>query len=508
MASMDQFRKQISAAAGRTKAKLVLKHAKIVNVFTETVEEGDIAMEDGIILGIGNYEGEVERDLKGAYVCPGFLDGHIHLESSMVSPSEFERMVVPHGTCAVVTDPHEIANVAGTTGIRYMLKATKNLLLDVYFMMPSCVPSTALDESGAELHMEDLLPFYQNERVLGLAEMMNAYGVIQNEPDCIQKLSQTQQCGKLVDGHAPGLSGKALNTYVTAGVASDHECSELEEAKEKLSRGQWIMIRQGTAAKNLEKLIPLFEAPYDQRCMLVTDDKHPGDLIRGGHIDSIIREAVRLGADPIRAIKMGSLRTAEYFGLKKRGAVAPGYRADLVVVNDLTDLQVQQVYKGGVLVAEHGRMVSEHGDGAEGKAGHRAENTNLDKIETYPKENMVWDEDHNLVIAGVTDGDMAAAGNRVIENEGGLAIAVDGKVLMDLPLPIAGLMSDLPVEEVDRRLETMKQLLRELGIHEEIDPFMTLGFVSLPVIPKLRLNTYGTIDVEKQQAVETVYSVL
>ena len=252
----------------------------------------------------------------------------------------------------------------------------------------------------------------------------------------------------------------------------------------------------------------LFEAPYDQRCMLVTDDKHPGDLIRGGHIDSIIREAVRLGADPIRAIKMGSLRTAEYFGLKKRGAVTPGYRADLVIVNDLTDLQVLQVYKGGVLVAEHGRMVSEHGDDAEGKAGHRADNTNSDEIETYSKENMVWDEDHNLVIAGVTDEDMAAAGNRVIENEGGLAIAVDGKVLMDLPLPIAGLMSDLPVEEVDRRLETMKQLLRELGIHEEIDPFMTLGFVSLPVIPKLSLNTYGTIDVEKQQAVETVYSVL
>ncbi|RHV83565.1 adenine deaminase [Clostridium sp. OF09-36] len=353
----------------------------------------------------------------------------------------------------------------------------------------------------------------------------------------------------------------------------------------------------------------LFEAPYDQRCMLVTDDKHPGDLIRGGHIDSIIREAVRLGADPIRAIKMGSLRTAEYFGLKKRGAVTPGYCADLVIVNDLTDLQVLQVYKGGVLVAEHGRMVSEHGDDAEGKAGHRADNTNSDEIETYSKENMVWDEEiqqrvyhsfhckpiqpsdlalkkrgnrirvidlvsrelltkerseswceqenlapgvdsehdviklaalerhkgnghigigflgnyglkkgavatsvghdsHNLVIAGVTDEDMAAAGNRVIENEGGLAIAVDGKVLMDLPLPIAGLMSDLPVEEVDRRLETMKQLLRELGIHEEIDPFMTLGFVSLPVIPKLRLNTYGTIDVEKQQAVETVYSVL
>lgn len=585
MASMDQFMEQISVAAGRKKAELVLKHAKIVSVFTETVEEGDIAIEDGIIVGIGNYEGETETDLKGAYVCPGFLDGHIHLESSMVSPSEFERMVLPHGTCAVITDPHEIANVAGTAGIRYMLEATKNLLLDVYFMMPSCVPSTSLDESGAELHMEDLLPFYQNERVLGLAEMMNSYGVVQNVPDCIEKLLKTQECGKQIDGHAPGLSGKGLNAYAAAGVASDHECSEFEEAREKMARGQWIMVRQGTAAQNLKKLMPVFEAPYYQRAMLVTDDKHPGDLIRGGHIDFIIREAVALGADPIRAIKMGTLHTAQYFGLKKQGAVAPGYRADLAVINNLREIQVLKVYKNGHLAAEYGKMLQAEtnhnqtwddeivrrvfhsfhcrpirvSDLALKKTGNQIRVIDLVSHELITRERSeewtersglaagvnpekdvvklvalerhkgsghigigflgnyglkkgavatsVGHDSHNLVIAGVTDEDIAAAGNRVLENEGGLAIAADGKVILDLPLRIAGLMSELPVEEVDRRLEAMKAFSRELGVHEDIDAFMTLAFVSLPVIPKLRLNTYGVIDTEQQKVVEAVYSI-
>ena len=585
MASMDQFMEQISVAAGRKKVALVLKHAKIVNVFTENVEEGDIAIEDGIIVGIGSYEGERETDLEGAYVCPGFLDGHIHLESSMVSPSEFERMVLPHGTCAVITDPHEIANVAGTAGIRYMLEATQNLLMDVYFMMPSCVPSTALDESGAELHMEDLLPFYQNERVLGLAEMMNSYGVVQNAPDCIEKLQKTREYGKQIDGHAPGLSGKGLNAYVTAGVASDHECSEFEEAREKLSRGQWIMVRQGTAAKNLKKLMPVFGPPYYQRAMLVTDDKHPGDLIRGGHIDFIIREAIALGADPIRAIKMGTLHTAQYFGLKKLGAVAPGYRADLVVINNLNEIQVLKVYKNGHLAAENGQMLQaepkhtqvwddeivqrvfhsfhckpiQTSDLALKKVGTQIRVIDLVSHELITRERTepwtelngfapgvdsekdivklvaverhkgnghigigflgryglkkgavatsVGHDSHNLVIAGVTDEDIAAAGNRVLENEGGLAIAVDGKVVLDLPLTIAGLMSELSVEETDRRLEKMKALTMELGVHEDIDAFMTLAFVSLPVIPKLRLNTYGVIDTEQQQIVDAVYSI-
>ena len=572
--------KQISAAAGRTKAELVLKHAKIVNVFTETIEEGDIAIEDGIIVGIGDYEGDVETDLKGAYVCPGFLDGHIHLESSMVTPSEFERMVLPHGTCGVITDPHEIANVAGTAGIQYMLEATKNLRLDIYFMMPSCVPSTALDESGAELHMEDLLPFYQNKRVLGLAEMMNSYGVLQNAPDCIEKLRKTQEYEKQIDGHAPGLSGKGLNAYVTAGVASDHECSEFEEAREKLARGQWIMIRQGTAAKNLKGLMGMFEDPYYQRCLLVTDDKHPGDLIRIGHIDAIIREAVSMGADPIRAIRMGTLNAAAYFGLHDMGAVAPGYKADLAVFDDLRTLNVKQVYKGGKLVAEDGKMlhqkekITDWSDEIKERVFHSfhrdpitVEELQLKKTtgthqrvidmvahELITRERIEeWKElpgmapgvdisrdivklaaierhkntghvglgflgkyglkrgavatsighdSHNLVIAGVTDEDMVLAGNRVIENGGGLAIALAGKVLADLPLPIGGLMADEPVEVVDEKLEHMKKLSVELGISEDIDAFMTLAFISLPVIPKLRLNTYGVVDVEKHQVVE------
>lgn len=295
----------ILAASGAKKPELVLKNARIVNVFTETVEEGDIAIENGMIVGIGAYEGNEERDLKGMYVCPGFIDGHIHMESSMVSPKEFERAVLPHGTTAVITDPHEIANVAGESGIQYMMKATKDLNLDVFFMLPSCVPSTDLDEAGAVLKNEHLKSFYENDRVLGLAEMMNGFGVIHSDRDCLEKLKEAGSRHKKIDGHAPMMTGKELNAYITAGIRSDHECSDMAEAREKLARGQWIMVRQGTAAKNLNALIGVFEAPFYQRAMLVTDDKHPGDLISAGHIDAIIRQAVRLGADPIHAVKMG-----------------------------------------------------------------------------------------------------------------------------------------------------------------------------------------------------------
>ena len=299
MKTCKLLREQVAAATGSKKAELVLKNAQIVNVFTQSVETGDIAIEGGYIVGIGNYEGITEKDLGGAYVCPGFLDGHIHIESSMTSPGEFERAVVPHGTIAVITDPHEIANVAGTAGIRFMMQSAQKLDLDVYFMLPSCVPATDLDESGAELLARDLEPFYADEKVLGLAEMMNAFGVTHGDKGCFEKLVQARSLKKAIDGHAPALSGKELNAYVTAGIRSDHECSDFEEAKEKFARGQWIMIRQGTAAKNLKGLIGMFEDPYYQRCLLVTDDKHPGDLIRIGHIDAIIREAVSMGADDV-----------------------------------------------------------------------------------------------------------------------------------------------------------------------------------------------------------------
>ena len=580
MKTCKLLREQVAAATGSKKAELVLKNAQIVNVFTQSVETGDIAIEGGYIVGIGNYEGISEKDLGGAYVCPGFLDGHIHIESSMTSPGEFERAVVPHGTTAVITDPHEIANVAGTAGIRFMMQSAQKLDLDVYFMLPSCVPATDLDESGAELLARDLEPFYADEKVLGLAEMMNAFGVTHGDKGCFEKLVQARSLKKAIDGHAPALSGKELNAYVTAGIRSDHECSDFEEAKEKFAKGQWIMIRQGTAAKNLKGLMGMFEDPYYQRCLLVTDDKHPGDLIRIGHIDAIIREAVSMGADPIRAIRMGTLNAAAYFGLHDMGAVAPGYKADLAVFDDLRTLNVKQVYKGGKLVAEDGKMlhqkekITDWSDEIKERVFHSFHRDPITVEELQLKEttgthqrviDMVahelitrerieeWKElpgmapgvdisrdivklaaierhkntghvglgflgkyglkrgavatsighdSHNLVIAGVTDEDMVLAGNRVIENGGGLAIALEGKVLADLPLPIGGLMADEPVEVVDEKLEHMKKLSVELGISEDIDAFMTLAFISLPVIPKLRLNTYGVVDVEKHQVVE------
>ena len=580
MKTCKLLREQVAAATGSKKAELVLKNAQIVNVFTQSVETGDIAIEGGYIVGIGNYEGITEKDLGGAYVYPGFLDGHIHIESSMTSPGEFERAVVPHGTIAVITDPHEIANVAGTAGIRFMMQSAQKLDLDVYFMLPSCVPATDLDESGAELLARDLEPFYADEKVLGLAEMMNAFGVTHGDKGCFEKLVQARSLKKAIDGHAPALSGKELNAYVTAGIRSDHECSDFEEAKEKFARGQWIMIRQGTAAKNLKGLMGMFEDPYYQRCLLVTDDKHPGDLIRIGHIDAIIREAVSMGADPIRAIRMGTLNAAAYFGLHDMGAVAPGYKADLAVFDDLRTLNVKQVYKGGKLVAEDGKMlhqkekITDWSDEIKERVFHSfhrdpitVEELQLKKTtgthqrvidmvahELITRERIEeWKElpgmapgvdisrdivklaaierhkntghvglgflgkyglkrgavatsighdSHNLVIAGVTDEDMVLAGNRVIENGGGLAIALAGKVLADLPLPIGGLMADEPVEVVDEKLEHMKKLSVELGISEDIDAFMTLAFISLPVIPKLRLNTYGVVDVEKHQVVE------
>lgn len=573
--------KLINVANGRQKADLVLKNANIINVFTESIETGDVAVADGMIAGIGSYEGVVEKDMTGRYLCPGFIDGHIHLESSMVAPTEFEKAVLPHGTTAVVTDPHEIANVAGCEGIRFMLQYTEDMTLDVFFVVPSCVPATGLDEAGACLEAADIEPFYENDRVIGLAEMMNSFGVNQADPTILDKLNATLEHNRLIDGHAPLLSGQELNGYVAAGIRSDHECSNVEEAKEKFARGQWIMVREGTAAQNLEALLPMFQQPYAQRIMLVTDDKHPCDLLRDGHIDAIVRKAVRKGVDPITAIKAGTYNAASYFGLVNNGAIAPGYRADIAVLDDLKELNVLEVYKGGTLVAEHGKSLVEtivpkmgqdiqekvyhsfHVDPVQAsqlaleKKGEHIRVIDLNAHELLTSERIAeWTENegcapgvdlqedivkivalerhkntghigkgflgryglkkgavatsvghdsHNLVVAGTNDEDIACAANRVIENEGGLAIALDGKIVADLPLQIAGLMSTLPLEEVDERLEAMKAVLREWGISGDIDPFMTLSFVSLPVIPALRLNTYGVIDVNQQKVVEASF---
>ncbi|MCC8139349.1 MAG: adenine deaminase [Lachnospiraceae bacterium] len=571
----EELRSRIDVAAGNVKADIVLKNARIVNVFTEKIEEADVAILGDTIAGIGRYHGGIEIDLSGKYVCPGFLDGHIHLESSMVSPRKFERAVLPHGTTAVVTDPHEITNVAGADGLRYILDSTEDLTLDVYVMMPACVPCTPIDESGAVFEAKDIRPWYTQERVLGLAEMMNSIGVVNKDADILQKIADVESCGKLIDGHAPLLSGKALNAYAGAGVLSDHECSNTEEALEKLSLGQWIMIREGTAAMNLEALISLCDAPYYQRCMFVTDDKHPGDLIEKGHIDYIIRKAVRLGADPIHAIKMATWNPAQYFRLYDRGAVAPGYRADLVILEDLQDIRVCGVYKNGKPAFEteenapkprtdyprvwdsfHMPEVSEadlavRSDGSiervielvpgelltkelliakiektgfpvgvdpdqdilkavvlerHKNTGHRG----VGFIKGYgirkgAVASSVAHDSHNLIVIGATDRDIALAANRVRQNGGGLSVVIDGKVAGELPLPIAGLMSELSAEETEKRLEELKKLCRDIGIAEGIDPFMTLGFVSLPVIPQLRLTTRGIVDVGKQEVLEAFF---
>lgn len=585
---MDQkqrLRERILTASGEKKAELVLKGARVVNVFSEELETVDVAITGGYIVGLGAYEGETEVDVSGKVICPGFLDGHIHLESSMVAPSEFERAVLPHGTTAVVTDPHEIANVAGTEGIDYMLAETEGLDLEVYVLLPSCVPSTDLDEAGAKLLAEQLKPYYRHPRVLGLAELMNAYGTVHGDPEIIDKVCDAREAGKIIDGHAPGLSGRSLNAYISAGVRADHECSGAEEAIEKLRRGQWIMIREGTAAQNLDALRSLCAAPWYHRCMFVTDDKHPGDLIKLGHIDYIIRKAVSLGADPIAAIKMGSLHAAQYFGLSEQGAVAPGYQADMVVLSDLEQMQVCQVYKKGRLVAENGQVrkpKAENGRETEEKKrsfpkiyqsfhleevtetqlrlepkGTRERVLCLTPRELLTTEKIIeWSEragcapgvnleedvvklavlerhkgtghvgigflggyglksgavatsvahdSHNLIVAGVTDTDMVLAANTVRKNMGGLAVVKDGKVLGELPLPIGGLMTSEPAGAVEERLVALKEAARSLGIPDTIDPFMTLAFTSLPVIPMLRLNTYGLIDTEKQKILDVTY---
>lgn len=576
----DELKRRISAGRGDALADLVLKNARIVNVFTDEIDTADIAISGNSIVGVGTYHGRKEVDLHGKYVCPGLIDGHIHIESSMLCGPAFEQAVLPHGTTAVVTDPHEISNVAGLEGLDFMLETTKNLTLSVYFMLPSCVPATDLDESGAVLNAEQLRPYYGDPRVLGLAELMNAYGTVRCDPKILQKIRDCTEAGKIVDGHAPLLSAKDLNAYIAAGVQSDHECSNIEEAMEKLRRGQYIMIREGTAAKNMEALMPLFREPYCSRCMLVTDDKHPGDLLQGGHIDYIIRKAIAAGVDPVVAVRMGTLVPCQYFGLAHSGAVAPGYTADLIVLSDLEKFTVEQVYKKGKLVAQQGKMLHpaalavdkarfarvfdsfnmdgitpeqlqlkqtgtrqrvicltphsllttekivqfcQHPGTAPGvdvtqqivklavfERHHRSGHVGLGFLGNYGLQrgavaSSIAHDSHNLIVAGTNDADMVLAGNTVRKNKGGLAFALNGQVVGELPLPVAGLMSTESAEAVEEKLQALKAALKAHGISEDIDAFMTLAFVSLPVIPKLRLNTYGIVDVDAQQIVPAVF---
>lgn len=555
-------RRIIEAASGREKADLVLKNATYVNVFSNELCQADIAVAEGLIVGMGSYEGEIEADMTGKIVLPGFLDAHIHLESSLVSPREFVKAVLPHGTTTVITDPHEIANVMGTDGIEYMLQATEGLPVDVRFMLPSCVPATPLDESGAILDYRAIDSFYDHPRVQGLAEMMNFVGIINGDEQAVEKIVAAQAHHKKIDGHAPDLQGNDLNAYIAAGVYSDHECHDLSDAIAKLQRGQFIMIREGTAARNLEALVPLLCDKYAERCMFCTDDKHPNDLLEKGHIDYIVRRAIALGADPITAVKVACHNAARYFLLNNRGAIAPGYLGDFVVIDSFESFQIEKVYKRGELMVENGKLRDFPAPSIEPYLVERAHNTfhvgtltaedfaekrprgiigmvpgeittvdagYSDRIDTeydvlklavverhkntrhigigyiqgYGLKSgavatSISHDSHNIIVVGTNEADMAAAVNRVVELNGGIVVLDGGASVAEVPLSIAGIMSEEPLPAVNQKLEDAKEKASALGVSDGVDPFMTLSFMALPVIPSLRITTRGVFDVSRQ----------
>ncbi|MDD3627148.1 MAG: adenine deaminase [bacterium] len=555
----------IDAALGKFPSDLVLKNAKIINVFSGEVIQGNLAIIDEHIVGIGDYVGKEEIDMEGRYIAPGFMDSHVHIESSMVELKEFSKAVVPRGTTSVIIDPHEIANVLGLDGIRYMLDSAKFNPLNVFVMLPSCVPATDLETSGAALRAFDLHPLMHEKWVVGLGEMMNFPGVLNKDPVVLDKIAIAM--GERIDGHAPGLSGKELNAYISVGITSDHECTQLAEAKEKLEKGMYIMIREGTATKNLEALLPLVNDYNISRFMFCTDDRHPNDLLTEGHIDYIIRRAIKLGLDPIKAIRIATLNPSLYFRLEKLGAIAPGYLADLVILNNLEELDIYKVMKNGKFVSIGTKLTYappqypelrirgtvnikwlEEKDfmipANEGKKANVIEIipdqiitkaiTAVPKVENgYVVPDMENDilliavierhmaskniglglvkgfglkegaiassvahDSHNIIVVGTNFKDMLRAVIRVRSRQGGLVFAKNGEVIENLPLPIAGLMSNEPLEVVNEKIENLVKVVKEAGSKVN-SPFMQMSFLALPVIPELKLTDQGLFDVRK-----------
>lgn len=564
----------IDAAAGRKKADIVFRNAKIVNVFTGELIDNSLAIKDGKILGYGAYEGDEEIDLKGAVLAPGFIDAHVHIESSLTTPEHFASLVVPRGTTTVIADPHEIANVSGLEGIRYMLDASEDLPLDCLFMLPSCVPATPFENSGASLGAEDLETLADEERVLGLGEMMDYPSLIGASDPVVAKMEMARKRGMPIDGHAPMVDRKELNAYIGAGVGTDHECSTPEEMRSRLRRGMYVLIREGSAARNLKNLINGVKAVNLRRCAFCTDDKQPEDILRDGHINYNVREAIELGLDPLWAIQMATLNSAECYGLKGKGALAPGYDADILVLDDLKSIHVRQVYKNGKLVAENEKplfsvksrisdavvntvkvrkieasdfrlpletdvarvirilphsLVTENAvrkverdpegcfkihpnldilkmsvierHGGKGTIG-------LGLVENYRLKGgavatSIGHDSHNLIVIGDNDEDMALAVNALADTGGGISVAAGGTVKGLLPLPIGGLMSDQSAEEVSRALKSLLEIaVVTLGVNPDVDPFMTLAFMALPVIPELKLTDEGLFDVLKFEFVD------
>lgn len=565
----------IEIAKGDKGARLVLKNANIINVFTNEILPGDVAIDHGEIIGIGNYSGDQEIDLKGKYLSPGFIDTHVHIESSKVTPGQFARAVLPRGVTTIIADPHEIANVKGIEGIRYILEESEDLPLEVYMMLPSCVPCTPFENSGAILEAEDLEKLMDEKRVLGLGEMMDYTGVINRNEKVIKKINMTQKKGKIIDGHGPLLSGKELNAYVVAGVKTEHECSTVEEMIERLRLGMYIHIREGSAAKNLKELIKAVNKDNLRRILFCTDDKESSELLKNGSIDYNIRLAIGVGVDPIDCIKIASLNAAEAYGLKKLGAIAPGYQADLIVIEDLETLHIHGVYKKGKLVAKDGKalfstpsrdnrnmkntvnigkitkedlkillkskrvnmikilshslitekvirnlgndVVGETGELIQGKDVQKVAvierhkgtgNIGLGLVEGFGLKNgaiasTVAHDSHNLIVIGDRDEDMLLAIEELKKVGGGITIVSKGKILGTLSLSIGGLMSQESLERVDEKLDKMLKIAHGiLKVKEDIQPFMTLSFMALPVIPQLKITDRGLFDVEKFEFID------
>ncbi len=554
----------IRSAGCKVPVDVLIKNCRVVNVFNGLIESYNVAVSDGVIVGFGDHDAKEVVDLDGQYLVPGMIDGHIHLESSMVTPYEFSRAVTPHGTSAIVADPHEIANVMGVDGIRYLLETSRNLPVEFYFMVPSCVPATHLETSGATISADEMKVLLGEKRILGLAEMMNYPGVVNGFSEVLEKLELFEN--RIIDGHAPSLSGSDLDAYLVAGICSDHECTDLCEAEEKLSKGMWIMIREGSQSKNLSALAPLVNRMTSRRCMLVSDDKHPDDLLAYGHLDFIVNRAIEEGIDPITAIQMVTINPSQYFGLRKRGAIAPGYVADFFSCQSLKVIRPDKVFKRGRLVAEGGRAFAlappekpdfnlfymnvnrvDQGAFILPAGGERIRVIQVFEDQIFTKEviekaslkdamvvsdiagdilkiavverhmwtgriavgfvkgfgmkkgaiaSSVAHDSHNIIVVGCSELSMATAVNSLIEAGGGLSVATDSAVMEVLPLPVTGLLSDAPIEEVVANITAVNNAYCELGGTLR-NPFMALSFLALPVIPELKITDRGLVDVRK-----------
>ncbi len=552
------MKKFTEAARGLTKADLVFKQANIVNVFTGTVEKGDLAVTDGIILGIGKYEGAEEIDAEEKYVIPSLIDSHIHIESSMLIPSKFAEAVIPWGVTTVISDPHEIANVMGTDGIYFMINSSKDTPVDFIFMLPSCVPATSFETSGAVINSKNIAELIKKDNFLGLGEMMNYPGVLYNDNEVAAKLNSARGECKIIDGHSPRLSGNDLNAYILSGIKTDHEAADIDEAEEKVRRGMYILIREGTAAKNLKDLIGLAQGDAYRRLLFCSDDLHPYDLLTRGSINYLVKSAIEYGIDPVRAVAIATINAAECYGLKNKGAIAPGMLADLAIVDNLKDFNILSVYKGGKLVAANGkavykskeekmeypdtfncnkikksdlkleikgkkvnviglipdnilteRLLLDKGELDESIAKicvvERHKNTGnigLALVKGYGIKGgavatSIAHDCHNIIAIGDNDEDIVKAVNEIIHIKGGIAISSGRKVIGSLSLPIAGLMTDKSASYVNNKYEELVGRAREMGVGAGVHPFMTLSFLALPVIPHLKLTDMGLFDADK-----------